>query len=416
MVRRVLIARCLAACVPLLGAACGAAVSAGDGGPPDTDAAPAPETSAPDAPLVDGAPSPGDASLDAIPDASPDAPPPVARTEVAFVGSGDGNVRSYAVDAATGALAPRTVTLVGGDPSYLAFDEARRLAFVIDSSGNRVHAYSVDPKTGALAKKNDVATGGTGATHVSMVPSGRYLLVAHYTSGHVSVVPVAADGTLAAPTDVVVAGEKAHYAQMDAARRTIFVPCLGANVVARYTLDETAGALAPLTPVALPDGAGPRHLSFAPSAPFLFVVNELQSSVTSFGYDAATGGLTLIETQSSLPAGYAGANTGAAIFAHPGGRYVYSSNRGHDSIARFVVGAAGRLTLDGHVSTSGRTPRSFTLAGDGRFAYVANQASGTVWGYTFTPATGELVPMGGAALAQGLGSVKFVGTARFVDP
>lgn len=409
-------AACLAACLPLLVVACGATdASPGGGAPPDDsglDGATKAEAGPPDAPPVDAAPPLNDAGAEA----SPDAAPPVPRTEVAFVGSGDGNVRSYALDAATGALAPRGVTRVGGDPSYLAFDEVRRLAFVVDSSGNRVHAYAVDPKSGALTKKNDVATGGTGATHVSLVPSGRYLLVAHYTSGHLSVVPVAADGTLAAPTDVVVAGEKAHYAQMDAARRTVFVPCLGANVVARYTLNEASGALAPLAPVALPAGAGPRHLSFSPTAPFLFVVNEVQSSVTSFGYDAASGGLTLIETKSSLPADFAGANTGAAIFAHPGGRYVYSSNRGHDSLARFVVDAAGRLTLDGHVSTSGRTPRSFTLAGEGRFAYVANQASGTVWGYTFTPASGALVPMGAVALAEGLGSVKFVGTARFVDP
>ncbi|HQY64712.1 MAG: lactonase family protein [Myxococcales bacterium] len=406
MLRRAL----LHVCLPLLVLACGTAdVPAEGGGPPVEVVA--------DASAVLDA-SPADASLparDGAPDGPLDASPP-RRAEVAFVGSGDGNVRTYAVDSATGALAPKGVTAVGGDPSYLAFDEGRRLAFVVDSTRNRVHAYSVDPSTGTLTKKNDVASGGTGATHVSLVPSGRYLLVAHYTSGQLSVVPVAADGTLAAPSDVVFAGEKAHYAQMDAARRTVFVPCLGANVVARYTLDEGSGALAALAPVGLPAGAGPRHLAFAPSTPFAFVVNELQSSVTSFGYDAATGGLTLIETRSSLPVDFAGANTGAAIFAHPAGRYVYSSNRGHDSIARFVVEPTGRLTLDGHVSTSGRTPRSFTLAGGGRFAYVANQASGTVWGYTFVPANGELVPMGVAALAEGLGAAKFVGTARFVDP
>ncbi len=213
---------------------------------------------------------------------------------------------------------------------------------------------------------------------------------------------------------MVLAGEKAHYAQMDAARRTIFVPCLGANVVARYTLDETTGRLGALTPVDLPPGAGPRHLSFAPSAPLVFVVNELQSSVSAFGYQASTGALTLIETTSTLPADYTGANTGAAIFAHPGGRYVYASNRGQDTLSRLVYDAAGRLRLDGQVPTFGRTPRSFTLAGDGRFAYVANQASGTIWGYVFQPTTGSLAPMA-AALVEGLTSPKFVGTARFVD-
>ena len=250
---------------------------------------------------------------------------------------------------------------------------------------------------------------------MSRVPSGKYLLVAHYTSGHVSVVPVAQDGTLSATTDVELAGDKAHYAQMDPAQNTVFVPCLGANMVARYRLDPGTGTLTALPSVSLPAGAGPRHLAIAPSSPFVFVVNELQSSVTSFAYDATTGGLSLVETKSTLPVNYTDPNTGAAIFAHPGGKYVYASNRGQDTLTRFVYDAAGKLTLDGQVPTFGRTPRSFTLAGDGKLAYVANQASGTVFGYTIEPGTGSMKPIGTTALVSGLGTPKFVGTARFVD-
>jgi 6-phosphogluconolactonase len=381
---------------------------------PDAGAAPSPTTTSP-------GPSPEGGAVDSaapLPDgAVPDAAVPEGpRTEVAFVGGGDGMVRTYALDATTGALSPLSSVSAGNDPSYLAFDEARQLAFAIDSGQNQVRTFAVSPKTGTLtAKGQAVGTGGTGATHVSLVPSGKYLLVAHYTSGHLAVVPVAADGTLSAPSDVVLAGDKAHFAEMDAAKRTVFVPCLGANVVARYTLDETTGKLTALAPVALPAGAGPRHLSFASGSPFVFVVNELASSVTSFSYDAATGGLGLVETKSSLPAGFAGANTGAAIFAHPSGKVVYASNRGEDSIARFTYDAQGRLTREGSVPTSGRIPRSFGLAGKGRFAYVANQGSGTVYGYTIDPATFAMSPMGASAQITGLTSPKFVGTARFVD-
>jgi 6-phosphogluconolactonase len=346
---------------------------------------------------------------------APDASPSVPRTEIAFVGGADGQIRTYAVDSSTGALTPLKVFAAGGDPSFLAFDEARRLVFAIDSAQNRVRSFAIDPKAGTLTEKSSVATGGTGPTHVSLVPSGKFLLIAHYTSGHVSVVPVAQDGTLSATTDVVLAGDKAHYAQMDAAQRTVYVPCLGANAVARYTLDGATGKLTALSAVPLPAGAGPRHLSFSPTAPFAFVVNELQSSVTSFAYDSGTGGLTLVETKSSLPPSYTSPNTGAEIFAHPDGKYVYASNRGQDTITRFVYDAAGKLTLDGQVPTFGRIPRSFTLAGGGKLAYVANQGSGTVYGYTFEVGTGSLKPIGTTALVSSLGSPEFVGTARFVD-
>lgn len=379
----------------------------------DGGAVPGPSGTAP--PLVDASVPDGSTSLDAGPAPDGAAPPAPPRTEVAFVGAGDGMVRSYAVDAGTGALRPLASAPAGGDPSYLAFDEARHLVFAIDSAQNRVRTFAVSPTTGAFTEKGSASTGGTGATHVSLVPSGKYLLVAHYTSGHLSVVPVAGDGALSTPTDVVLAGDKAHYAEMDAARKTVFVPCLGANVVARYTLDEATGKLTALAPVALPAGAGPRHLSISPVAPFAFVVNELQSSVSSFAYDATSGALSLVETRSSLPATFTMPNTGAAIFAHPSLRVVYASNRGEDSIARFTYDAQGKLTLDGSVPTFGRTPRSFGLAAQGKLAYVANQASGTVYGYTVESPSGRLVPIGTSALVTGLVSPKFVGTARFVD-
>lgn len=386
-------------------AGCGGGEAVVDAGVAPTPSAPQTETPRPS----DGG-APADAALPA--DATTPDPP---RIEVGFVGGGDGQIRTYTVDGATGALSPSSAFAAGGDPSYLAFDETRRLVFAIDSSQNRVRSFAVDPRTGARTPKNDVATGGSGVTHLSLAPGGKHLVLAHYGSGHLAVVKVGADGTLSAPSDVVLAGDKAHFAEVVAPSNTVLVPCLGANAVARYRLDDATGKLAPLAGVALPAGAGPRHLAFAPSQPFAFVVNELASTVTSFGYDAATGNLTTIETKSSLPAGFADANTGAAIQVHPGGKWVYASNRGHDTIARFAYDGAGKLTLEGHVPTFGRVPRMFSLSGGGKFAYVANQGSGTVYGYTVSATTGELTPIGSQALASGIGTPKFVGTARFVD-
>lgn len=399
--------------VALLLVGCGGADGVTDGG---TTPTPTTTGTSPVTPPSDGGPA-SDASVTPGSDSGlPDgAAPDVPRTEVAFVGGGDGQIRTYAVNGTTGALTPLKVLAAGGDPSYFAFDETRHLVFAVDSSSNRVKSFTIDPKTGTLTAKNDVATGGNGATHVSLVAGGKYLLVAHYTSGHLSVVPVAADGTLAATTDLVVAGAMAHYAELDPAKKTVFVPCLGANVVARYRFDDTTGKLTALTNVPLPAGAGPRHLVFAPSTPFMFVVNELASTVTSFGYAAATGNLTTVETKSALPAGFGDPNTGAAIQAHPAGKWVYSSNRGADTIARFSYDAAGRLTLEGSVPTFGRVPRMFSLAGRGTLAYVANQGSGTIYGYTVSATTGQLTPIGNTALASNIGTPKFVGTARFVD-
>jgi 6-phosphogluconolactonase len=400
----------LGALVAMVGfAACGGDESVADAGAP--------------APAVDaGVPSSDSGASDATLPPGQDAAtldssaPPVPRTEVAFVGTGDGKIRTYALDSSTGALTLKATLEGAGDPSFLAFDEDARRVFALDESQSRVRAYSLDPKTYVLTALNDVASGGTGPAHIALVRRGKYLLLSHYGSGHLSVIPVASDGKVGVSTDSVVAGEKAHAAYMDPGEKAVFVPCLGSNAVARYRLDDATGKTTSIGAVTMPVAAsGPRHLAFAPGSPFVFVLNESKSTLTSFAFDATTSGLTPIETQSTLPANYTDPNTGAEVIAHPAGKFVYTSNRGQDTITRFKYDATGKLTLDGQVSTFGRTPRSFTLAGEGRFAYVANQGSGTVWGYTVDKTTGQMSGIGTVAMAQGLGAPKFVGTARFVD-
>jgi 6-phosphogluconolactonase len=360
----------------------------------------------------------GDAALPPGQDAatSDASPPPVPRTEVVFVGTGDGKIRTYALDASTGALALKATLEGAGDPSFLAFDEDARRVFALDEAQSRVRAYDLDPKTYVLTPLNDVASGGTGPAHIALVRRGKYLLLSHYGSGHLAVIPVGSDGKVGAATDSVVAGEKAHAAYMDPAEKAVFVPCLGSNAVARFRLDDATGKTTSIGAVSMPVAAsGPRHLAFAPASPFVFVLNETKSSLTSFAFDATTSGLAPVETKSTLPANYTDPNTGAEVIAHPAGKFVYTSNRGQDTIARFSYDATGKLTLEGQVPTFGRTPRSFTLAAEGRYAYVANQGSGTVWGYTVDKVSGQMSSIGTAAQAQGLGAPKFVGTARFVD-
>lgn len=391
-------------------AACGGDESVADAGSP-----PSPSVDS-GSPVLDSGAS--DAALPPGQDAATfdSSTPPVPRTEVAFVGTGDGKIRTYALDATTGALTLKATLEGAGDPSFLAFDEDAHRVFALDEGQSRVRAYGLDTKTYVLTPLNDVASGGTGPAHIALVRRGKYLLLSHYGSGHLAVIPVASDGKVGAATDSVVAGEKAHAAYMDPAEKAVFVPCLGSNAVARYRLDDATGKTTSIGAVTMPvPASGPRHLAFAPASPFVFVLNETKSTLTSFAFDATTSGLTPVETKSTLPANYTDPNTGAEVVAHPAGKFVYASNRGQDTVTRFSYDATGKLTLEGQVPTFGRTPRSFTLAAEGRFAYVANQGSGTVWGYTVDKVSGQMNSIGTVAQAQGLGAPKFVGTARFVD-
>ncbi len=385
--------------------------------PASTDAGPGPDAGPGSDALdagdgIDDAGAP-DAGGSIQPDAGREDAGSSASVELAFVGGGDGVIRTYRVDD-DGRFTPLESLLAGGNPSYLAFDGARRLVFAVDEAQGRVRSFRVDPETGALTRINHVNAGEegvtSGVTHLSLTPSGRHLLLAHYGSGHVSVVPVEVDGTLGTATAVASAGHQAHFAQQ--VEGTVYVVCLGANHIARYRLDEAAGTLSALTPVATGAGVGPRHLAFAPAGGLAFVVNESASSLSSYAWDAAAGGLTLLDTRGTVPPG-APPNTGAAVQVHPAGRWVYVSNRGHNSIARLAYGDAGVLTLEATVPSFGNLPRSFSLSPDGTRAWVANQSSGTIFGYQVSASDGALIPLDTEPLVSGLTTPYFVGAARF---
>ena len=225
-------------------------------------------------------------------------------------------------------------------------------------------------------------------------------------------IPIRPDGTLGAATDIVASGKLSHYITTSPDNRFVFVSCLQPNYIAQYRFDDVTGKLAPNVPATLIiPGAnpGPRHLAFHPSGDFAFVLNELSSTLTALRYDRASGLLSVIQTVSTLPANVPG-NTGAEVQVHPGGKYVYTSNRGHNSIAVFSVDQSnGHLALVSNASTGGLTPRHFSLNERGTMLFVANQQSGNVVAMR-VDAQGALGPF--VEVASGLKSPQFVQVVR----
>jgi 6-phosphogluconolactonase len=318
-------------------------------------------------------------------DSGSDAPIPEQAWFV-YTGSGDGTISIFRMDRQTGELTPAGTADGGNNPSYLAWDPSHRYLYAVnEGSPGRVVAFSINQSTGALSPLNDESSSGNGPAHVSVDQSGKWVLVANYASGSdgtVGVLPIGSDGSLGAPVDSESFGQNSnpHLIITSPDNAYAFVPCKGRDMVAQFRFDATSGALTANSPasVAFDSGAGPRHLAFDPSGRFAYVVGELDSTLSALARDAATGRLSMLETESSLPSGFTGSNTGADVRVHPSGSYVYSSNRGHDSIAIFAIDAQGRISSLGHEPTQGDTPRNFHIDPAGTFLLVANQGSDTV--------------------------------------
>jgi 6-phosphogluconolactonase len=238
--------------------------------------------------------------------------------------------------------------------------------------------------------------------------SGTHLLVANYTGGTLAVLPIGPDGALGSPTQVVrhkgssintarQTSPHAHSIDLDADNRFAISADLGADRLFVYRFDPKSGGLsAGLQPaIATAPGAGPRHFAFHPNGQFGFAINELSSTITSYGWDTQRGALKTLATISTLPRGVRRGNSTAEIRVHPDGRFLYGSNRGHDSIAVYRVGAAsGNLTLVEHEPTRGTTPRSFTIDPTGRWLIAANQGTDTLAVFRISDKNGALSPVG----------------------
>ena len=319
-----------------------------------------------------------------------------------------------------GRLTPGPVT-PARNPSYLAFDPAGRRLYCVNEfkeyegqASGAVSAYRIDPSSGELTFLNTRASRGTDPCHLVVDATGRFVLVANFRSGSVLVLPIEADGSLGEATDwkqhegssidpVRQTGPHAHAVCLSPDNRFLFVPDLGLDAVVIYRFDAQRGALtlhAEQPTVATKPGAGPRQIAFRRDGRFAYLINELDSTMTAFAYDSSSGRLTELQTLSTLPPAFTGRNSCAEVQIAASGRYLYGSNRGHDSIAVFALDAgSGLMTAAGRQHTGGQIPRNFELTPDGAWLLAANQDSDSVVVFSTDAETGQLLPTGEAVEA-----------------
>lgn len=319
------------------------------------------------------------------------------------------------MDPGTGRLEATGQTAMAKNPSFLAIHPNKRFLYAvseIDAAGGKptggVSAFSIDPASGGLTLINERASGGKHPCHVSVDATGRAVLVANYSDGTVAMLPIAKDGRLGEASCVVQhegssvnpsrqQGPRAHSITPDPGNRFAMAADLGIDKVMIYRLDLSGGKLIANDPpwAKVKPGAGPRHFAFHPSAKFAYLINELDSTMIAFSYNASKGALTEIQTISTLPEGWEGTNYCADVHVHPSGKYVYGSNRGHDSIVVCAIDAgSGKLKVLGYESTRGKMPRNFAIDPSGGFLLAANQDSGNIVTLRIDPGSGLLSATG----------------------
>jgi 6-phosphogluconolactonase len=331
-------------------------------------------------------------------------------------------IHIFQVDRATGAMKPSGVHEMGTSPSCLAVNEkGTRLysANETDRAGSdkqgTVSSFAVDRTDGSLKVLNTVRSGGAGPTYVSIHPSKRFLLVANYFGGSVSVLPILDDGRLGEATDIkndegkigptkathappgsfAISGHDrthAHMIQSDPTGRFVLHVDLGLDKIYIWKFDDKKGTLTPNTQaaVSLPPGDGPRHFHFHPNGRWFYSIQEEGSTIVLFDYDAKAGRLTARQTIPTLPPEFTGSNFCSEILVSHDGKFVYAGNRLHDSIGIFAVGKDGTLTYLGEEWTRGNYPRSFSFDPTGQFLYCCNQRADHISVFRVNSKTGAL--------------------------
>jgi 6-phosphogluconolactonase len=298
----------------------------------------------------------------------------------------------YRLEPETGKLTHRSDCKVDdGEPGALTVDPGKRYLLAALRSTGKLASFRMDSATGRLTHLNTVPAGADPA-HIATDRSGRYLLAAYYVAAKVTVHTIGKDGKLSEkPLQSIPTADKAHAIVPDPSNRFVFVPHTGPDVIFQFTFDARTGRLSANEPAKLgtPKGTGPRHLVFHPARPIAYVANEQGSSVTAYALDPKGGTLRPLQTVSTLPKDFRGTNACAEIRVHPSGKFLYVSNRGHDSIAAFALDDAGKVSVIGQEPTE-KTPRSFDLEPSGKYLFAAGESSGKLAGYRIDPKTGEL--------------------------
>jgi len=320
-------------------------------------------------------------------------------------------IYGYRMDVATGALT-RFTSCKSVNPSFLAIDRSKRYLYAVNEvgqyagkPGGGVSAFAIDPATGNLRLLNEQATLGADPCYLTIDHNKRTLLVANYTGGSVSALPLRSDGTLGMVIDhkqhegsgikEQQKGPHAHCIILDRLERYALAADLGIDKVMIYRFDSATGKLTPGKQpwTELQPGAGPRHLTFHPNGKYVYAINELDSTLTVLKYNDGT--LTQVETVSTLPSDFSGVSYCADVHVSATGKFLYGSNRGHDSIVVFEIDPrTGKLKQLEHVSTEGKWPRNFAIDPTGRFLLVANQHTDNVVTFSIDPTTGRLTPTG----------------------
>ncbi len=334
---------------------------------------------------------------------------PKEESLIVYVGTYTGpkskGIYAWRLETATGAMKPLGLAGEALNPSFLAVHPNQKVLYAVSEiGGGKVIAFSIEPATGKLTELNSVASHGNGPCFVSIDKTGRDALAANYGSGTVAVFPIGSDGRLGEATASIQhagssvnkqrqSGPHAHSINVSPDNRFAVASDLGLDQLLVYRFDPAKGTLAPNDPPFFKDapGAGPRHFTFHPNGKFAYVINELASSVTALTWDARRGVLGEIGTVSALPPDFKGDNSGAEVQVHPGGKFLYASNRGHNSIAVFSIDTGdGRLSLVTNTPTEGRTPRNFGIDPSGTWLIAANQDSDSLVMFHIDPATGKL--------------------------
>lgn len=300
-------------------------------------------------------------------------------------------IRVYRLDPKDGALTVADTTAVEGTPGAIAVDPGRKFLFASLRSNSALASFRIDPATGKLKALGTVALPkGENAAFVGTDRTGRWLLSASYSAGKVVLHGINANGTIKTPAvQTVETAKTAHAIGTDRDNRFVFVPHVAPNAVFQFRLDAATGKLtdAGKAPGGA-DRAGPRHIAFHPTQSLAFTSDEQGSSITAYRFEAATG-LKPVQTLSTLPADFKGANSTAEVKVHPGGKFVWVSNRGHDSLAGFTIDETGKLSALGQTPTE-KTPRSFDVEPDGNFVFGAGEDSGKLAVFRVDTRTGKL--------------------------
>jgi 6-phosphogluconolactonase len=327
-----------------------------------------------------------------------------------YTGEASKGIYAFHFDDGSGELTPIGLVAETPSPSFLTASADGRFVYAVNelqsfggAASGSATAFGVDRASARLTELNVQPTEGTGPCHLTLDHTGRYLAVANYGGGNFAILPVGPDGRLQKATTVVT-GQNAetgtakplgHMVAFDPANKFLITADKGLNRMLVFRFDAAKGALTANTPPSamLPPGSGPRHFAMHPNGEWLFTIAEQGATITTFAWDAVAGTLTATSSVPTRPAEVTTGST-AEIAVHPSGRFVYGSNRGHDSIAVFTVGARGALTLVEYEPTRGQTPRNFALDPSGRWLIAANQRSGTLAVFSIDQSTGALTPVG----------------------